>query len=397
MEKLPPWLSESFVLDFVKNNETPAYIYSQESIKNQIEEIYKNVNRKDFILRYAMKANTHRDILKYMDSLGLSFDASSEYEALHATDQDIDPKKVTLSSQVFSFNNMKKCVEKNVEFTATSLYQLETFGKLFTGKKVGIRLNPGVGSGSNNKLTTGGVNASFGIWHEYTDQVLEIVNKYNLIVSRIHMHIGSSNEADVWIQSAHLVLPFAKIFKSVNIINLGGGFKIARVEKEKSADMQEIISNICKIIESWEIKNNRKLILEIEPGAFLVANAGVIISKVCDIMDTGEDGHNFLRLDTGMTEILRPMLYGAEHPINLVPHDGRIIENNKSYIVVGHGCESGDTLTTEYEDPDSFKEIILPEAKIGDYIIIGGAGAYCASMSAKGYNMFPIAKEYVID
>ncbi len=397
MEKLPEWLSEDFILDFVKDNETPAYIYSKESIKNQIEKIYKNTNRKDFVLRYAMKANTHPDILKYMDELGLSFDASSEYEALHAIDQNIDPKKITLSSQIFTDHNMKKCVDAGVEFTATSLYQLETYGKNFSGKEIGIRFNPGVGSGSNNKLTTGGPNASFGIWHEYMDKVLEIVNKYNLTISRIHMHIGSGNDASVWVQSAHLALSFAEIFKSVKIINLGGGFKIARVEKGKNANMQEIMPNICKIVFDWEIKNNRKLVLEIEPGAFLVANAGVIISKVCDIVDTGNSGHNFLRLDTGMTEILRPMLYGAQHPVSLIPHNKRTIEENKSYIVVGHGCESGDTLTTVDEDPDSFKEIVLPKAEIGDYIVIGGTGAYCAVMSAKGYNMFPIAKEYIID
>ena len=396
MEKLPEWLSRDFVLDFALKNETPAYLYNLESINNQIKKIYSSAESIPFVLRYAMKANTYGEILKNMDSRGLYFDASSLYEVSHALSFGIDPTHITLSSQVISEEKLKDCVNLGVEFTATSLYQLETFGKLFPNKNVGLRFNPGIGSGSSNRLTTGGVNASFGIWYEYLDRVLEIIDQYKLVVNRIHIHIGSGADAKIWEESADIALSFAEKFKTVSILNLGGGFKVARVLGEMHTDMNELIPKVYKRISDWKNKNNRELTLEIEPGTFLVANAGVIISKVCDIVDTGKSGHSFLRLDTGMTEILRPMLYGAQHPIYHIPCYNREIKNDKSYIVVGHGCESGDTISVEKGDGDAFREIVLNEVKIGDYIVIGGAGAYCASMSAKGYNMFPVAKEYII-
>lgn len=395
MEKLPEWLSRNFILDFASKNETPAYLYNLNIINNQIEEIYSSIGKMPFVLRYAIKANTHKDILKYMDDKGLHFDASSEYEVIHALSTSINPKNITMSAQIMTPDRLKDFVNQGVEFTATSLYQLETFGKFFPGKEVGLRLNPGIGSGTNNRLTTGGVNASFGIWYEYLDEVFVIINKYKLIINRIHIHIGSDTDPKIWEESADIALSFAEKFETVKILNLGGGFKVARMSTEKSTDMSDLIPKVYERINKWQNKNKRVLTLEIEPGAFLVTNAGILVAKVCDIVDTGINGHTFLRLNTGMTEILRPMLYGAQHPIYLICND-EAKTLTKSYIVVGHGCESGDTLSVEKGDADSFREIILNEASIGDYVIIGGAGAYCASMSAKGYNMFPVAKEYII-
>lgn len=396
MEKLPQWLSRNFILDFASKNETPAYLYNLESINNQIKDIYSSVGDLPFNLRYAIKANTHKEILKYMEDRGLYFDASSEYEVAHALSVSINPKRITMSAQTITPDKLKDFVNQGVEFTATSLYQLEIFGQFFPGQEVGIRLNPGIGSGTNNRLTTGGVNASFGIWYEYLDEALIIINKYKLIVNRIHIHIGSDTDPKIWEDSADIALSFAEKFETVTILNLGGGFKVARMSTEKSTDMSDLIPKVYARINKWQSKNKRNLTLEIEPGAFLVANAGVLVAKVCDIVDTGAKGHTFLRLNTGMTEILRPMLYGAQHPIHLVCCDEVKMKNTKSYIVVGHGCESGDTLSVMKGDADSFREVILSEASIGDYVIIGGAGAYCASMSAKGYNMFPVAKEYII-
>ncbi len=142
----------------------------------------------------------------------------------------------------------------------------------------------------------------------------------------------------------------------------------------------------------------RSLHLEVEPGTFLVANAGSLVSKVQDIVSTGGGGHEFLKLDSGMTEVLRPSLYGAQHPLVLVPSaEGGAKPSDASYIIVGHCCESGDLVTPAPDEP----ETLLPRA-LGcsaardDLVVIEGSGAYCSSMATKNYNSFPEAPEVML-
>jgi diaminopimelate decarboxylase len=117
------------------------------------------------------------------------------------------------------------------------------------------------------------------------------------------------------------------------------------------------------------------------------------LSAVQDVVETGSEGYRFLKLDTGMTEILRPSLYGAQHPISII---GKESNPREPVIVVGHCCESGDILTPASGDPEALLPRLLPETSVGDLVEIGGAGAYCASMSAKNYNSFPEAPEVLL-
>jgi diaminopimelate decarboxylase len=144
-----------------------------------------------------------------------------------------------------------------------------------------------------------------------------------------------------------------------------------------------------------------------------VANAGAIISRVQDIVETGAAGYTFLKLDTGMTEILRPSLYGAQHPLVIVPYrpslDETVPEASTSgddadanadtglYIVVGHCCESGDLLTPAPGDSETLLPRRLGTAQIGDYCVIESAGAYCSAMNCTGYNSFPQAAEVLLE
>jgi len=160
--------------------------------------------------------------------------------------------------------------------------------------------------------------------------------------------------------------------------------------------------------------------LEIEPGTFLTANSGALLTTVQDMTTTGSEGHSFLKLDSGMTDVLRPSLYGSQHPIvGLKPPvpsanadsasasvgagagEGNGISTSESatkdYIIVGHCCESGDLFSCAPGDGDSLKARKLPIMQIGDLISIEGAGAYCSSMSTKNYNSFPEAPEVMID
>ena len=147
--------------------------------------------------------------------------------------------------------------------------------------------------------------------------------------------------------------------------------------------------------EAFAAETGREIRLEVEPGTYLVANCCAILSTIQDMTSTGESGYDFLKLNSGMTENTRPSMYGAQHPMVVFPQTGES-RGEKEYIVTGHCCESGDILTPGPGDPESLFPRTLSEAKIGDLFGVGGAGAYCSSMSAKNYNSFPESPEIMI-
>jgi diaminopimelate decarboxylase len=293
----------------------------------------------------------------------------------------------------------------------SSISQLERFGKHYagTGKKVGVRVNPGVGSGGFSASTTGfsktnvgGPSSSFGIWHELVEnEVKDIVEKYGLNVERIHTHIGSGSDPQIWQQVATKSLSFCKMFPTVTTLNLGGGYKVGRNPGEPTTDLQEIGKPVTEAFKTFAAENGRELHLEIEPGTYLVAMAGALVSKVQDkVFTTGDAGRVFLKMDAGMTDVLRPSLYGAIHPITILPGSGNSADvgsETESVVVVGHCCESGDLMTPQPGDPEALGERELRKAEINDIIIMDGSGAYCAGMSTKNYNSFPEAPEVLVD
>ena len=294
----------------------------------------------------------------------------------------------------------------------SSISQLERFGKAFegTGQKVGIRVNPGVGSGGFSKSTTsfsktnvGGPSSSFGIWYEFMDDgtIPSIVDKYGLTVERIHTHIGSGSDPDIWQQVAAKSLSFCSMWDTVTACNLGGGYKVGRVEGEPTTDLQKIGKPVAEAFEKFAKEHGRELQLEIEPGTYLMAMSGALVSTIQDkVSTTGEDGHVFLKLDAGMTDVLRPSLYGAIHPMTILPGSGKAADvgsEQEEVVVVGHCCESGDLMTPKPGEPEDLAERTLRKAEIGDVMIMDGSGAYCSGMSTKHYNSFPEAAEVLVD
>jgi len=373
---------------------TPVYVYSAARLEAQVKAALAFPNAYGLTVRFAMKACPNAAILKLFDGLGLHIDASSGWEVRRALRAGVAPKKISLSTQELPAD-FAELVNAGILVNACSLSQLERYGQAFPGTAVGVRFNPGLGSGGTGKTNVGGPSSSFGIWHEQAEQVLETLAKYNLRCVRLHSHIGSGSDPAVWLRVVGLNLDLVKKFPQVETLNLGGGYKVARTQEEKGTDLQTIGTPMKAEFEAFAQSTGRKLKLEIEPGTFLVANAGALLSKVQDIVDTGAEGRRFIKLDAGMTELLRPSLYAAQHPITLLPKtDPGACER---YVVVGHCCESGDLMTPAPDDPEALSERELPRASIGDYCLIGGTGAYCAAMSTKNYNSFPEAPEVLIE
>ena len=373
--------------------DVPRFEYSRLAIAKRINELNGLSVPFGCTVRYAMKANPHAEILKMMNDEGVHFDASSSFEAEKLLGAGVVGANISLSSQQ-SAHNLSKLLDAGVLYVATSFKQLETF--LATPNrpgKVGVRINPAMGSGHNNRTNTGGVNSSFGMWYEYGERVRALTTEAGVTIDRLHIHIGSGADPYVWGQVMEQALDIAREYSGVTSLNIGGGYKVHRYGEEIEANMTDIFATFTEKLLSFQKETGRALHLEIEPGTYFIAHAGTLIATVDDIVDTGKFGHTFLRLNTGMNDFLRTTLYGAQHKIEVINNEAEEVP----YIVVGHNCESGDIFTTEKGDPESVEPRMLKRANIGDAVHIYDVGAYCASMRAKGYNSFPDAIEVMVD
>jgi diaminopimelate decarboxylase len=190
-----------------------------------------------------------------------------------------------------------------------------------------------------------------------------------------------------------MTLDLAAELPDVTAVNLGGGFKVGRMPEEPTTDLAVVGARVQDELLDFHRRHGRALRLEIEPGTYLVARAGAVVATCVDVVETGKDGYCFAKLDTGMTEVTRPSLYGAQHPIDVLA-GGR---DPAEVVFVGPCCESGDILTPAPGDPEALAPRWVPRPQIGDLVVVGGAGAYCAAMSTINYNSYPQAPEVMLE
>ena len=371
---------------------TPVFVYDELSLERQAKAISNFPNAFGLTVYYSLKGGASGAIIRLFDRLGLHFDASSIYEVMRAMAVGVAPSKILLTAQEVP-KDVGTYVERGMQFNACSVRQLEMYGQQFPGREVSIRVNPGTGTGFINRLTSGGPRSSFGIWHEYLDEVRALVKKYRLKVKRVHHHVGSGHDPEAWLRIAADTLNIAKTFGPISIINLGGGYRVKGLQTEHEIDYQDIGNRLRRLFEDYARETGTKPRLEIEPGTFLVANCGSLVTSVLDVISTGEDGFDFIKLDAGLTELIRPGFYGSLHPLVSIPAEGELRTTAKEYLVTGHTCIAGDTLTVAVRDPETFVPQLIAETEAGDLLVVERAGGYCSSMNMKNFNSFPEAPE----
>jgi len=371
---------------------TPCYVYDRRRLEAAARSALEFPAPFGFTLRYAMKANPSLGILTLFRQLGLHIDASSDHEVERALRAGFRPEQIQLTSQMPS-RRLSEWVQRGVLFNACSLHQLEAYGQAAPGGHLSVRMNPGLGSGSTNRTNTGGPASSFGIWHDYLEQVKAVAARHALTIDRLHTHIGSGSDPEVWKRVTRLSLDLAAQLPDVRTLNLGGGFKVARVPSERTTDLADVGAHVRDELIAFRDRFDRALHLEIEPGTYLVANAGCVVATCIDVVDTGPDGYLFAKLDTGMTEVTRISLYGAQHPIAVLGD----ADERADVVFVGPCCESGDILTPAPGDPEALAPRTTHRPRIGDLVLVGGAGAYCAAMSTLNYNSYPQAPEVMLE
>jgi diaminopimelate decarboxylase len=377
---------------------TPVYVYDLATLVGQARSALAMPNAFGLTVRYAMKAWSNAAVLRLFDRLGLHFDASSGYEVQRARHAGIAPHKIQLTAQEVP-RDLQALVKEGLRFNASSLRQLALFGRLFPGRQVSIRINPGLGSGHSRRTNVGGPTSSFGIWHEHLAHVHRIQKTHDLQITRLHSHVGSGADPATWQQCAALTLRLARHLPQVHTVNLGGGFKVARMPGDAGTNLEAVGQAIAGQFRRFrdDDPHNRELHLEIEPGAYLVAQAGALVTTVVDVKETGLQGFRFIVVDGGMNDLLRPGLYGAQHPLHVVPaRDENGDRPRQEYVVAGHCCESGDILTPAPGDPERLQPRRLVTPRAGDALLVDATGAYASSMSTVNYNSFPRSPELLL-
>ena len=384
---------------------TPLYLYDEQTIVDKCKSALSMPNAYGLGVRYAMKANSNRSLLKLIHSCGLMIDASSMNEVRRAVLAGIPHKDIILTTQEVPINGEMRALEDMIKaglkYNVCSLRQLSNIGDFAAQNKVplAIRYHPGIGSGESATRNTGDKYSCFGVHLSDFDKALSYAKDKALVFDLVHVHIGSGGDPLAWQNNIDLELStIERYFPDAETVNFGGGLKVARMNDEAAADIEALGRYAKERIEGFYQKTKRKLKMEIEPGNYIVALSGYVLTKVIDKKTTGPDGLNFVILDGGMEVNTRPLLYGARHPFYVVSQSGVLlssdyIDGKAAYeaVPVGRCCESGDSQSLDATGLAVPRKMAEPD--IGDYFVIGGAGAYCSAMSPMNYNSHVQAPE----
>ncbi len=375
------------LLNLAEKYGTPLYVYSLSKIHENIKKIEVPFNKhfdKNLIC-YAIKANSNRNFIKHFSERGLGFDAVSGGELQRILSVQKDLSNTIYSGTAKTSEELKIAIQNNILMVlCESPSEIKNLGKLAeelkTPVSIGIRINPALNPKTHKHINTSSKETKFGISTEILlEQAKFSVEHPYLNFKGISCHIGSMIEyAEDYFQMADVISEQVKHLKdnSINLeyVSFGGGFAITYTS-EKDINYHELFEYYKNSISDYP-----EITVIIEPGRSIVGNAGVLLSKITYIKE--QAGYNFLFADAGMTELIRPALYGAIHNIHPVsPTSGE----PKNYIVGGPICESSDV----------FGENISLACKEGDIILIENAGAYSKTM-ASNYNTRPLASEVLM-
>jgi len=379
---------------------TPLYIYDETVILEKIEEVCNMPNAFGLEVRYAMKANSNMALLQLICNHGLHLDLSSMNEGRRAHLAGIGYDKMMLTAQEVPVGeereDLEKMIQEGLKYNVCSLRQLELIADFASKNQIdlSIRIHPGIGAGESSTRNTGSKYACFGIHLMNINEALKLAKDKKIHFDQIHVHIGSGGDPQQWRANIDRELGFVEeYFPDVRTVNLGGGFKEARMPDEIGADIQELGKYAKQKFREFYKQTGRKLCMAVEPGTHTVTNSGYIITSVIDKKRTGHSGFDFVILDGGMEVNARPLFYGSRHPIYVVSSESDLLsteislglsDHEKDLHVVGKCCETGDSQSLDKNGKLVPRKMADPQ--IGDYVVIGGVGAYCSSMTPFNYN-----------
>jgi diaminopimelate decarboxylase len=390
---LPPLLDEIAgvrVRDLARDFGTPTYVYDADGIAERVARL-----RAFDVVRYAQKANSNLAVLDRVRRAGALVDAVSAGEIHRALAAGWpatgDPAPIVYTADVFDRESLELVLERGIAVNCGSRDMLDQYAERGGRGEITLRINPGFGHGHSRKTNTGGPHSKHGIWHEELESCVARADEHGLAVTGLHLHIGSGVDMRHLAQVAEAGCELARrIGPRLRSISAGGGLPTRYRDDDPEVDVDAYFAVWDAVRARVERGLGHPVQLEIEPGRYLVAESGWLVTEVRAVKRTAE--HTFVLVDAGFNTLARPVLYGAYHPMAIAPADGGE-RPLREVVVAGPLCESGDVFTQD--EGGLVRTQALPEARVGDLLVIGCAGAYGAVM-ASNYNSKPLPAEVLI-
>lgn len=383
------------IIERLEKISTPFYYYDMDLFHRTVDYVAELAEKYDIKVHYAVKANVERRLMSYISSKGFGADCVSGNEVLHSHDCGFPADKIVYAGVGKTDKEIYQSLKLGIEaFNCESLQEIyvinEMAGRYGLKANVSVRINPDIDAHTHRYVTTGLYENKFGISQHEFEKLIEIIKKSEHInFYGLHFHIGSqiTRVTEVFALECQRVNEIVSYFErqglKINNINLGGGLGVDYDDPDENAiaDFEGWFKTIKENITKQEYQK-----IHIEPGRSLVAQCATLISRVL-FVKSGET-KNFLIMDAGMNDLIRPALYGAYHKIeNLSAAQRTFFPTHQAYDIVGPVCESSDVWGAGR---------LLPLSVRGDLMAIRSTGAY-GQVMANRYNMKDLAPSVFSD
>ncbi len=372
------WRRERDALLKLAGEASPRYVYSLDAVRGQARALRAlgAVDR----WHYALKANPHPAILRALHEEGFAFECVSlaEVEAVRTALPQLAAERILFTPNFAPRDEYAAALALGVRVTLDALHPLQHWGELFEGRELHLRVDLGSGRGHHDKVRTGGDASKFGVALDQVDAFRALARERGARITGLHAHLGSGIlDAGHWRSVYGQLASLAEGFSRIESLDIGGGLGVPSRPDERALDLAALGESLAEVKRAYP-----QFALWMEPGRYLVADAGVLLARVTQTKRKG--GVHYVGVDTGMNSLIRPALYDAWHEIvNL----SRLDEALATMVqVVGPICESGDVLGANRR---------LPDCREGDVLLVAQAGAYGAAM-ASHYNLREPAPEVAL-
>lgn len=359
---------------------TPAYVYSAARVRANVRRIQAAFAPLNASVHYSIKANGNLALLRLVRDEGLGMDAVSAGEIYRAREAGVDPGRIVFAGVGKTRAELAYALEAGVGwFNVESVDELRLLDQLAGQQSrpavIALRVNPGVAARTHRHIATGHAGAKFGMAPDAVADVLARQAEFpHVQFDGLHVHIGSQlGSVNETIDAVRVARALAEPYPALRTVNIGGGFPVPYAGSDDYPAVADFASALAPLLDGWHVM--------IEPGRSIMADAGLLLVSVLYVKEQG--GQRFVITDGSMTDLLRPALYDAVHPV--VPcREG---DSARPAVVAGPVCESADVLS---------RSALLPDLAAGDRLAVLVAGAYGMVM-ASNYNMRPRPPEVLVE